>query len=154
MTPPLKCWNGRVTLFLLKVYFPFLLKTYTVLFLLVKERVRFWAFYDQLKLTQSLGANNESKIPFHGRVGLFEVDDSSLTDPTGFYFLKLWALWVRRRGRGRTWAHYTRVGIRGEGRDCVLDPNQRKEWLLLQHENMSTVGEWLSCLWSWPQGRG
>lgn len=33
-----------------------------------------------------------------------------------------------------------------------MDPNQRKEWLLLQHENMSTVGEWLSCLWSWPQG--
>lgn len=39
-----------------------------------------------------------------------------------------------------------------EGRDCVLDPNQGKEWLLLQRENMSAVGEWLSCLWSWPQG--
>lgn len=44
------------------------------------------------------------------------------------------------------------AGIRREGRDCFLDPNQRKEWLLLQHENMSTVGEWLSCLWSWLQG--
>lgn len=33
-----------------------------------------------------------------------------------------------------------------------MDPNQSKEWLLLQHENMIAVGEWLSCLWSWLQG--
>lgn len=33
--------------------------------------------------------SNESEIPFHGRAGPFEVDDSSLADPTGFDFLKL-----------------------------------------------------------------
>jgi hypothetical protein len=43
-------------------------------------------------------------------------------------------------------------GIRGEEKDCLLDLNQSKEWLLLQYENMSAVEEWLSCLWSYCQG--
>lgn len=59
--------------------------------------------------------------------------------PDKFYVFKLWARWVRGRGRGGTWAHGRRLALRTAKSVCWTQ-TRSKEWLLLQQENMSAVG--------------
>lgn len=98
-----------------------------------------WGFSRSSSVTSETWNKQWTWDSLSEKAGPLVLGNSSLADRTSFYVFKLWARWVRGRGRGGTWAHGRRLALRTAKSVCWTQ-TRSKEWLLLQQENMSAVG--------------